>query len=54
MNQNTFSVIFIILSGLIALVLNEIYDGELYTRYIVIFMIISYFVGRYSVNFPKK
>lgn len=54
MNQNTFLVIFIIISAVIALLLNEFYESEFMAKYIIIFMLIAYFAGRYSVNFPKK
>ena len=54
MNQNTFTVLFIIISGLIGFVINEYWEGVVLSKGIVVFMMIAYFAGRYSTRLPKK
>jgi len=53
MKQSTFKGLFIILSGIIFYLINEFLGEYILSRFIIIFTLSSFFLGRYSAKFPK-
>lgn len=53
MKREYFGALFIIVFTLFYLALAHFFGFETVSKYIIIWVLIAYFVGQYSVKFPK-
>lgn len=53
MKREYFGALFFIVFTLFYLALTHFFGFETPSKYIIIWMLIAYFVGQYSVKFPK-
>lgn len=54
MKREYFGALFIIVFTLFYLALAHFFGFETVSKYIIIWVLIAYFVGQYSVKFPKN
>ncbi len=53
MNQNTITILFIICSGTLFYLINEFVGEYFLSKFIVVFTLGAFFLGKYSAKFPK-
>lgn len=54
MNQNVFGALFILAMTMILIAFNYFYGLDNLTPFIMVPILASYFLGRYSTTFPKE